>query len=51
MRALMGLIRVRRAQGREDKGDIGQLRELRSDITGIPDADEAESLLSGDAGG
>ncbi|XYH98764.1 TOMM system kinase/cyclase fusion protein [Sorangium sp. So ce1128] len=50
LRAQVGLVRLRRAEGRVELDDIERLRRLGSGIIGIPDAREADSLLSGGAG-
>ncbi|WP_437647634.1 TOMM system kinase/cyclase fusion protein [Sorangium sp. So ce362] len=50
LRAQAGLVRLRRAEGRVELDDIERLRRLRSGITGIPDAREADALLSWGAG-
>ncbi|WP_438007670.1 TOMM system kinase/cyclase fusion protein [Sorangium sp. So ce321] len=50
LRAQVALVRLRRAEGRVALDDMERLRGLRSGITGIPDAREADSLLSGGAG-
>ncbi|KYF56804.1 hypothetical protein BE08_29605, partial [Sorangium cellulosum] len=50
LRAQVGLVRLLRAEGRVELDDIERLRRLRSGIAGIPDAHEADALLSGGAG-
>ncbi|WP_437834876.1 TOMM system kinase/cyclase fusion protein [Sorangium sp. So ce1153] len=47
LRAQVALVRLRRAEGRVEPDDIERLRRLGSGLTGIPDAREADSLLSG----
>ncbi|WP_437654355.1 TOMM system kinase/cyclase fusion protein [Sorangium sp. So ce1182] len=48
LRAQVALVRLRRAEGRVALDDVERLRRLRSGITGIPDAREADALLSGE---
>ncbi|WP_437715160.1 TOMM system kinase/cyclase fusion protein [Sorangium sp. So ce448] len=50
LRAQVALVRLRRAEGRVELDDVERLRRLRSGITDIPDAREADSLLFAGAG-